>query len=60
MENKVYLIYRDSCDDSCEIKGYILGTKEDADAYCEKLNKGHEFYWEDYDWVELDCLNPKR
>lgn len=60
MENRIYLIYRDDCDDSCEIKGYILGTAEEAEAYCENLNKGHEFIWEDFDWMELDCLNPPK
>lgn len=59
MENKIYLIYRDNCDDCCEIKGYILGTEKDADAYCENLNKGHEYEWEDFYCEELKCLNPK-
>lgn len=58
MGKRIYLIYKDDCDDCCQIKGYILGTEEAADAYCENLNKGHEFEWEDFDWVELECLNP--
>ena len=57
MEKKVYLIYWDSLDDACEIIGYIFGTAEEAAVYCSKLNEGHKYRWEDYDWMELDCLN---
>lgn len=59
MEKKVYLIYWDSIDDGCEIIGYIFGTEAEAEAYCKELNKGHKYRWEDYDWIELDRLNPE-
>lgn len=54
---KVYLIYRDSIDDACEIKGYIVGTAADADRYCNELNENHKYSWEDYDWMEVEKLN---
>jgi len=60
MEKKVYLIYWDSIDDACEIIGYIFGTEEEAESYCNELNKGHKYRWEDYDWIELDRLNPEK
>jgi transcriptional regulator with XRE-family HTH domain len=56
---KVYLIYKDSIDDACEIKGYIIGTEEDADRYCDELNKNSKYTWEEYTWERLDLLNPK-
>lgn len=59
MKNKIFLIYKDSCDDCCTIKGYINGTSDDAEEYCNKLNEGNEFEWEDFYWEELECLNSK-
>ena len=38
-EEGIYLIYKDSMDDCCEIVGYIKGTAEDADKYCTEYNK---------------------
>lgn len=62
MEFKVFLIgiglY--DLDDAPGYKGYIIGTSEDAEAYCAELNKDHEYKWEDYEWEELDCLNPEK
>lgn len=58
MEKKIYLIYKDDCDDACTIRGYILGTAQEAEDYCGKINEGHEYWWEDFDWMELECLNP--
>lgn len=55
-EQKVFLILRDSCDDACEIKGYILGTEAVADAYCDALNENAKYSWEEYTWVKLDKL----
>lgn len=60
MEKKVYAIYWDSQDDCCHIKGYIYGTEDEAAAYCEEINKGNKYYWEDYDYEELECLNPQK
>lgn len=54
---KVYLIYKDSIDDACEIKGYIIGTEEDAEQYCQKLNEGHRYEWEDFVWEVPSFLN---
>ena len=53
MEKKMYVIYWDSQDDCCHIKGYIYGTQDEADAYCNELNKNNKYYWEDYTWEEL-------
>lgn len=52
----IYLIYKDDTDDACTIMGYIHGTDETADRYCDELNKDHEYEWEDYTWVKLDEL----
>ena len=62
MEFKVFLIGNGlyDLDDAASYKGYIIGTEEDAAAYCAELNKGHEYRWEDYEWEELDCLNPEK
>lgn len=54
----VYLIYKDSIDDACEIKGYIIGTSDCADRYCDELNKNCKYEWEEYTWEKIDCLNP--
>lgn len=54
MEDKIFLIYDD---DTCNIRGYIKGTEEDADKYCENLNKDNKHEWEDICWEELECLN---
>lgn len=55
--NGIFLIYKDSMDDACTIEGYIIGTSEDADRYCDELNKGHQYEWEDFDWMKIDNLN---
>ena len=56
-EKGIYLIYKDDMDDCCQIKGYILGTEEDADRYVEELNKDAEYSWEEWTWELLDKLN---
>lgn len=56
-EKKVYLIFRDSVDDACEIRGYICGTASDADKYCEEYNKNCSYEWEEITWLELEKLN---
>lgn len=58
MEKKIYLIYNDSQDDCATILGYIEGTEEDAERYCEEYNaplKGTP--WNGVEWMELDKLN---
>lgn len=55
-KNSIYLIYKDDIDDACEIAGYIHGTEEAADRYCDELNKGHKYEYEDYTWIRLRNL----
>lgn len=58
MEKKIYLVYKDSMDDGCEIIGYIEGTAEDADKYCEEYNAPlKNTPWREAEWTELDKLN---
>ena len=59
MEKKVFLIYRDSGDDTCSIRGYIYGTEEDADAYCREINKDAKYEWDCYYLEELVRLNQE-
>lgn len=56
MERKIYLIFADSVDTVCEIKGYIRGTVEDAQAYCEDLNKANAEQEKDFVFLELTQL----
>ena len=55
--DKIYLIYKDSIDDATHIMGYVLGTEEDADAYCDEINKEAKYEWEEYYWQEIEKLN---
>lgn len=57
MESGIYLIYKDSIDDACEIKGYIYGTADDADNYCEEHNKNCRHSWEELTWERIERLN---
>ena len=59
MKNKIYLIYWDSIDDGCSLKGFVYGTEEDADACCDAINKDKP-YDDHYYWEELNCLNPEK
>lgn len=56
MEEKIYLIYNDCADDCASIKGYIKGTKEDADRYCDEYNSHCEYEWQEIWWAELKNL----
>ena len=56
MEKKIYLIFSDSFDTVCEIKGYLRGTEEEAQAYCEDLNKANAEQEKDFVWMELTQL----
>lgn len=57
MEKDIIVIYWDSLDDGCSIKGYIYGTSDEAEAYCKELNKKMKAYDPQYTWDVLDCLN---
>ena len=58
METKIYLIYKDSMDDGVDILGYIEGTAEDAERYCEEYNAPlKDTCWRKAEWTELDKLN---
>ena len=56
MEKNLYLIFKDSMDDACEIKGAIVGTEEQADEWCEKYNKKCKYEWQEVYYVKLDIL----
>lgn len=56
MEENIYLIYKDSMDDSATILGYIKGTMEDADKYCDEHNEKCKYEWEEIYWVLLENL----
>lgn len=53
---EIYLIFRDSIDDACYIEGYIEGTEEEADRYCDALNEGCRYGWEEFIWEVLKNL----
>ena len=57
MEKNIYLIYRDCIDDTVSIVGYIEGTTEDADKYCEHFNRSPFSGAGCVQWRELDKLN---
>ena len=58
MEKKIYLIYNDSQDDCATILGYIEGTEEDAEKYCQEYNALPERrYYDKVEWEELNKLN---
>ena len=56
MERKTYLIFSDSVDTVCDIKGYIRGTVEKAQAYCEGLNRNLENQEKEFVWMEIPLL----
>lgn len=56
-KGKLFLIYRDTADDNIEIKGYIIGTEQEAEEYCKELNKDCKHYWEEVTYGELERLN---
>lgn len=57
-KEEIYLIYNDSVDDACDIEGYISASSEDeADKYCDELNKDNKWEWQDYYWQILKKLN---
>lgn len=60
MEKYIFVIYADCIDDACEFKGYIYGTSDDAEAYCNEINKDIEWPDYKYTWIALDCLNAHK
>lgn len=59
MEKGIYLIFNDSIDDACTIIGYIEGTAEDADKYCDEYNSKVKYIWEEVTWEKLTNLTEK-
>lgn len=58
-DEKIYLIFRDSMDDCCEIIGYIKGTEEDAEAYCNAYNEKLEPWRIPAEYMLIDNLSNK-
>lgn len=58
MEKKIYLIFSDSVDIDTvyEIKGYLRGTEEEAQAYCEDLSKTNAEQEKGFVFLELPQL----
>lgn len=54
-DDKVFLIY--CLDGNCTPIGYIRGSEEDADRYCEAYNANVKSHWEAVDFEELEQLN---
>ena len=55
-EEGIYLIFKDSMDDCCEIVGYIKGTEEEADKYCDEYNKKQAKYWRKVEYEKIHDL----
>jgi hypothetical protein len=56
MIKNIYLIYIDSMDNECNIKGYIIGTEEDAKKYCELYKKDEKNTWEHVAYQAIQML----
>lgn len=56
MERKVYLIFSDCAGAVRDIKGYIWGTEEEAQAYCEDLNRAYAKQKKVFAWSNLPRL----
>lgn len=56
-ESGIYVIFRDSQDDYCDIKGFIRGTEEEAEEYCNAFNENCKHYWEEIEWEKIEVLN---
>ena len=57
MEKKIYLIYKDSIDDAATILGYIKGSEEEADKYCDEYNANCKYEWQEIYWMVLENLS---
>lgn len=60
MEKKIYLILADSAEAVCEIKGYLRGTIEEVQAYCEDLNKTNAEQGKEFVFLELTQLSANQ
>lgn len=60
MEEKIYLIYNDSIDDASTILGYIKGTEEDADKYCDEYNANCKYEYQEIYWMVLENLSENK
>lgn len=60
MKKDIYLIYNDSIDDAATILGYIEGTEEEADKYCDEHNANVKYEWDEIYWIKLDNLIEKK
>lgn len=58
MNNKIYVIFADSIDDSCNIVGYVQ-SEEAAEMMCAELNAKHPAYFPEYQYMELDNLEKQ-
>ena len=56
-EEGIYLIYKDSADDSCEIVGYIRGTEKEAEKYCAEYNKKQGRPWRLVEYEKIHDLS---
>lgn len=54
-QEEIYLIYKDSMDDGCEIIGYCTSEAE-ADRYCEEYNAKVKYEYEEITYISLDKL----
>lgn len=52
----IYLILKDDIDDASTIIGYIEGTEEDAEKYCDEHNSEVEYEWQEVTWVFLEKI----
>ena len=57
MEEEIYLIYKDSSDDAATILGYIKGTEEEADKFCEVYNSECLYEWQEVYYEKLSKLS---
>lgn len=57
MKENIYLILVDRGADDCSTHyGYIKGTEEDADKYCDEYNAKHPNEWYELTWELLPEL----
>lgn len=53
----LYLILNDSLDDYANIVGYVEGTKEDAEKFCNDYNRKCKHKWNEVWYEEIVKLN---
>ena len=55
----LYLILNDSLDDYANIVGYVEGTKEDAEKFCNDYNRKCKHKWNEVWYEEIVKLNQR-